>query len=74
MEELLLQTVERKGTPDVLALKRYLHTICGVPCFRQRLLNQDGHVLSDDTQITAPSSVHLVLLDFAEPSFDHVAT
>ncbi|CAE7524241.1 Ank2 [Symbiodinium natans] len=30
-------------------------------------------MLSDDTRITAPSSVQLVLLDFAEPAFDHAA-
>ena len=72
--ELLLQTGEENGTPDVLALKRHLHTICGVPRFRQRVLDQDGHMLPDDFKITAPGSVQLVLLEFAEPGLYNAAT
>ena len=46
-----------------LDLKRYLHRLCELPRFRQRLLPfPDGQIISDDVTLKEPADVQLVLL------------
>ncbi|CAE7223467.1 ANK1 [Symbiodinium natans] len=67
-EELASVPVEQKDAPDALGrtirdLKKQLHALCGVPRFRQRLV-QDGIVLNDDSLLSTPGDVQLVLLPY----------
>ena len=39
------------GDRPILALKQRLHSLCGQPRFKQRLLLADGTILADDAAI-----------------------
>ena len=54
---------------SVLALKRYLRPLCGQSRFKQRLLDSDGQMLSDDAVLAGPMDLQLILCCF-EPSSD----
>ena len=56
---------------DVRTLKQHLQSLCGVPCFRQRLLH-NGSCLDDDDGLDCPMEVQLVLLPECVPSADDV--
>ena len=47
----------------VRAFKRHLQSVCGEPRFKQRLLLEDGTVLSDDSKLEA-AEIQLVLLSY----------
>ena len=73
MEELQCLS-EHHGVGHVRALKLHLQTLCAVPRFRQRLLQEDGQILSDDALLGAPMSLQLVLLGFSETTYEQVQT
>jgi len=58
---------------DVSSLKKQLHKFCGVPRFRQRLLRESA-VLEDDTKLSSPADLQLVLLPFADVDISQVAS
>ena len=58
---------------DVRTLKRKLQSWCGVPRFRQRLLNNDVD-LGDDAPLHSAMDLQLILLPFAEEHVDDLAT
>ena len=58
---------------DVRTLKRKLQSWCGVPRFRQRLLNNDVD-LGDDAPLHSPMDLQLILLPFSEEHVDDLAT
>ncbi|OLP96560.1 Ankyrin-3 [Symbiodinium microadriaticum] len=60
------------GMHPVRALKQHLHSICGVPRFRQRLVCLDGKVVLEDDGTLRPGEVQVVLLRFCPPSNDQV--
>ena len=60
----VIQKEQPVTVSTVLALKRYLHHICGQPRFRQRLLLPDGITLSEDDVLEGPMDIQLILLPF----------
>ena len=50
---------------NVEMLKKDLQKLCGVPRFRQRLIEQDGTCLEDHVILDTARAVHLLLLPFA---------
>ena len=54
---------------DVRSLKQHLHSICGLPRFRQRLLGE-GRSLEDEFELECSLDLQLVLLQF-DTSPDH---
>ena len=55
------------GLADVKSLKQDLQRKCGVPRFRQRLMNAET-ILDDDTRLVSPMDVHLISLPFISAS------
>ncbi|CAE7241789.1 Ripk4 [Symbiodinium sp. CCMP2592] len=58
---------------DVSSLKKQLQKFCGVPRFRQRLLRESA-VLEDDTKLSSPADLQLVLLPFADVDISQVTS
>ena len=58
-------TIAVQELGDVLSLKRRLHKLCGLPRFRQRLL-QSGTALQDETSPDTDLEVQLLLLPFQD--------
>ena len=54
-----------------LDLKRHLHSLCGHPRFRQRLLLPNGQTLLDYVELTEPVDIQLILLPFTRAQGDH---
>ena len=57
------------GLTDVKSLKQDLRRKCGVPRFRQRLLNA-GALMEDSTRLLSAMDVQLILLPFISASAD----
>ena len=58
---------------DVTSLKKQLQKSCGLPRFRQRLL-RESVVLDDDTKLSSPADLQLVLLPFADVDTSQVTS
>ena len=58
-----MATIPSELVSDVRSLKKHLHKLCGVPRFRQRLL-QESCVLEDATRVSSDVDVQLVVLPF----------
>ena len=63
----LLSSWSPEEPKSVQSLKLQLQPLCGVTRFRQKLLH-DGTILSDDTLLTEPLDLQLVLLPFRQAS------
>ena len=55
-----------------LDLKRHLQGLSGQPLFKQRLLDADGQILSDDAVLNGPADVQLVLQPYSPSSQDQI--
>ncbi|CAE7444214.1 ANKRD50 [Symbiodinium natans] len=53
-------------------LKRHLQELCGLARFRQRLLEPNGSILSDDATLHGPVDLQLILLPFTPSSQEQV--
>ncbi|CAE7330933.1 ANK1 [Symbiodinium sp. CCMP2592] len=56
------------GVSPVRALKQYLHSMCGLPRFRQRIAFVGDDVVLDDKDTLRPGEVQVVLLGFCQTS------
>ena len=59
-----------KGLPDILSLKRQLHSLGEPPRFRQRLL-LDGSILGDEAVVDRPMDLQLVVIPFCQKTLSH---
>ncbi|CAE7698985.1 ANKRD50 [Symbiodinium sp. CCMP2592] len=65
-------TIPSELVSDVRSLKEHLHELCGVPRFRQRLL-QESCVLEDAARVSSDVDVQLVVLPFTRKRVDLAA-
>ena len=64
-----LASVPAENLTDVKSLKQHLHSLCGLPRFRQRLLCERDPV-DDHASLHVPMDVQLILLPFAEATLE----